>query len=128
MRENLQRVGLLVFGTLDWRHIAIIIVPGLIVGSVVWELYDGVLWERIVVLLLTIDLVAGGISNATPQTNAAWRRLVRWYRWLFVAVHVCVYPLVLWLLMASHGLFWVMLVILAIKMLFFVRGTLWRVV
>jgi hypothetical protein len=78
-------------------------------------------------VLLTIDLVSGALSNATPQTNAEWRRLTRWHRWLFVAVHVCVYPLVLWQLMAAHGLFWAMLIVLALKMMFFVRGTLWRV-
>lgn len=127
MVENVQRIGRLLFGTLDWRRMVSIIIPGIGVGSLIWLMYDGALWQRIIVVLLTIDLVAGAISNATPQTNAEWRRLTRWHRWLFVAVHVCVYPLVLWQLMASHGLFWAMLIILTIKIMFFVRGTLWRV-
>lgn len=38
-----------------------------------------------------------------PHTNAAWRRLARWYRWL---------------LMAVHGLFWAMMTILVMKLLF----------
>jgi hypothetical protein len=127
MGEKIQRIGRLLFGTLDWRRMASLITPGIGAGILVWLIYDGALWQRSIVALLTIDLVAGALSNATPQTNAAWRRLMRWHRWLFVAVHVCLYPLVLWLLMAAHELFWVMLMILTIKMMFFVRGTLWRV-
>lgn len=127
MVENVRRIGRLLFGTLDWRRMVSIIMPGIGMGILIWVIYDGALWQRSIVALLTFDLVAGALSNATPQTNAEWRRLTRWQRWLFVAVHVGLYPLVLWMLMAAHGLFWVMLIILTIKMIFFVRGTLWRV-
>lgn len=89
MGEKIQRIGRLLFGTLDWRRMASLITPGIGAGILVWLIYDGALWQRSIVALLTIDLVAGALSNATPQTNAAWRRLMRWHRWLFVAVHVC---------------------------------------
>lgn len=123
MNQILHRIVRLVFGTLDRRRIIIIIMPGIIVGGVVLQLHDAAAWQRVIAVFLTIDLVAGAISNATPQTNAAWRRVARWYRLLFVIVHVCVYPLVLGQLMLSHELYWSMITILVIKLLFFVRGT-----
>jgi hypothetical protein len=126
MAENVQYIGRLLFGTLDWRRVLVIIAPGLIMGGVAWLIYDGALFQRSIVVLLMMDLVSGAISNATPQTNAAWRLLTRWHRWMFVVVHVCVYPLVLWQLMAPQELLWVMIIILAVKLLVFVRGALWN--
>ena len=126
MLENAQYIGRLLFGTLDWRRVLVIITPGIMMGAVAWLIYDGALWQRIIVVLLMMDLVAGAISNATPPTNAEWRLLPRWHRWMFVVVHACAYPLVLWQLVAPQELWWVMIVILAVKLLVFVRGTLWN--
>jgi hypothetical protein len=76
--ENVQHIGRLLFGILDWRRVLVIIAPGIMMGGVTWLIYDGALWQRIIVVLLMVDLVAGATSNATLQTNAAWRLLTRW--------------------------------------------------
>lgn len=126
MADNIRRVGLLLFGSLTWQRVLLIISPAIIVGSVVWMLYDGALWQRIIVVLLTIDLVAGAISNATPHTNAQWRTLAHWQQGLFVLAHLVIYPLLMMLFVTSGVLFWSMIVVLLIKMFVFVRGVLYR--
>lgn len=126
MGETVHHIGRLLFGTLDWYRVLVIIAPGIVLGSVAWLRYDGALWQCIIVVLLTMNLVVGALSNATIHTNVAWHLLPRWYRWVFVGVHVCVYPLVLWQLTAPQALLWVMIITLVIKLLVFVRGVLWN--
>lgn len=126
MGESIHHIGRLLFGTLEWRRVLVIIAPGIVLGGVTWLIYDGALWQRIIVVLLMMDLVVGARSNATIHTNVAWRLLPRWYRWVFVEVHVCVYPLVLWQLTVPQALLWVMIITLVIKLLVFVRGVLWN--
>ncbi len=73
----------LLFGTLTWQRIATILVPGILASMVVWRYDDGDWITRLVLAVATVDIVSGGISNATQSTRARWQTQPRWQHWVF---------------------------------------------
>jgi hypothetical protein len=117
----------LVFGRATWPHIVIMLVPALGCGGFIWYAsgasYD---FATALCVLVTIDLVAGAISNATLATNRQWQRQPVWHRWIFVLVHVSIYPLGIWALATPPAARMVLLCILVLKVALFIRGSWWR--
>ncbi len=113
----------LIFGHTTPTRIAGILFPGIICGIAIAVVIGTATWAHILSIVLTIDIVAGALSNATRATNQQWQRLPRSAHVLFVLVHLLVYPYGLWLLPLPTWLFGCLLSILAIKIGYFVRGS-----
>jgi len=113
----------LIFGGTTPTRIARILFPGIICGIAVAVVIGMATWAHILSIVLTIDLVAGAISNATRATNQQWQQLPRSAHILFVLIHLLIYPYGLWLLPLPAWLFGSLLGVLAIKIGYFVRGS-----
>lgn len=121
-----QRLLLLMFGAVTWQRICVVLVPALLCGGCSWYAIGQPRDTATALLVLvTVDLVGGTISNATTATNQQWQRQVAWHRWVFVVAHGTVYPFVIWMLAVSPAVRLVLLSVLIIKVVLFVRGS-WR--
>ena len=114
----------LVFGTLTWQRIITILVPGLLAGMVVWR-YDTGDWPtRLMLAVAAVDIVSGGISNATQSTRARWQAQPRWQHWVFIGGHAMMYPFIIWHLSTNLVIVSVLISLLISKTLLFAWGTL----
>ncbi len=114
----------LLFGTLTWQRIATILVPGILASIVVWRYDDGDWIARLVLAVATVDIVSGGISNATQSTRARWQTQPRWQHWVFIGGHAIIYPLVIWQLSTNMVIVSGLVSLLIGKTLLFAWGTL----
>lgn len=122
----MQHILRLLFGRITWPRICSIVGIALIGGGISWyaagQSYD---FAAALLVLVTVDLVAGMISNATVATNQQWQQQPAWHRWGFVIIHVSIYPLGVWALAAPPAVRLVLLSVLIIKVALFIRGS-WR--
>ncbi len=112
----------LVFGSTAPATMLRILVPGMVSGVVVgWVLGISSL-PHIVIVLATIDIVSGCISNATRATRYHWQQQSRMRRYIFVGIHLVLYPYALWLLPMPTWLFSCLLILLGTKISLFGYG------
>lgn len=97
---------------------------GLSFGVYAFVQGEGPLWQRLATGALAADVGAGLISNARPGTNLAWRDRDRVWAVGFIAVHLTVYPALLWLLCGPRAHFGLLLALLLCKTGFFALGVL----
>ncbi|MFM7677646.1 MAG: hypothetical protein ACKO83_02220 [Roseiflexaceae bacterium] len=113
----------LIFGRITPTRIAGILLPGIVAGIAVAVVIGVSTWAHGIAVMATIDIVAGAISNATRATNLQWQRQPRSAHIVFVLVHLIIYPCGLWVLPLPAWLFGCLLGALAVKIGYFVHGS-----
>jgi hypothetical protein len=83
-------------------NIALSLLTGFILVGVAVMLQEPLGWNGIVTAFLAADIGAGLISNASKETNDAWKNESRSRQWVFVIFHLTVYPAAIILLSQSE--------------------------
>ncbi len=112
----------LLFGKVTLKHIAFILGPGFIAGILLLWFHpypSSLTWLS---ALLTVDLVSGMISNQLSGTHQAWQANKPIYAYLFIIVHMAIYPVILFFIEKNSFIFMSLLIVLSIKLYGFIKG------
>jgi hypothetical protein len=112
----------LLFGNQSWRHVLLVILPGVLAGGLVLFFHpsphDGI-WLTVI---FTIDLISGLIANNLPSVHRAWQARPSWWAYTFIAVHTLVYPVLLFWVEKNFLVLGSLLLVLTVKLYSFIRG------
>lgn len=112
----------LFFGKLTFKRIALILIPGLLAGIVLYLFHPEPTTWTWLSALLTIDLISGVIANQLPSVHLAWQKQNPKWIYLFIIIHALVYPVVLFLVEKNFLILGSLLLILTVKLYSFIRG------
>ena len=112
----------LLFGKLSITRILLILVPGLIAGTLLFFLHPHPTAFTWLTSILVIDLVSGMISNQLEYTHRAWQAIKPIYAYIFIGFHTLIYPAILLIIENNYLILVTLLLILSVKLYGFIRG------
>ena len=120
----MKKYGLqLVFGpNPDWQRVLLVLLTGLVFGIYTFWIQESGVFLRILGALVAADIGAGLVSNARGKAPKEWKNLGPLFPWIFVVLHLTVYPVVVILLISQSALRALLLGLLAMKVGFFAIG------
>lgn len=95
--------------------VALALLTGLILVIVAIFLQQPLEWNGNVTAVLAADIGAGLISNASDETNEAWKKESHARQWVFVIFHLTAYPAAIILLSQSMTLSVLLVGLLIVK-------------
>lgn len=115
-------VMLLMFGSKSYRRIALLIIPGILLACLVAILERPREVGQWLTILISVDIGAGLVSNATSLTRLAWVNVKITHKHLFIIFHLFIYPLIIINISKKLVVTSILLILLFIKTTYFIKG------
>lgn len=112
----------LIFGKLTFKRVSVILLPGILAATLVGVFHPAFTPWTWVIIISTLDITSGLISNQFKETHQAWQKLKPIYAYVFIGFHALVYPIILLLIEIEPLIISTLLVLLTVKLYSFIRG------
>lgn len=112
----------LIFGKNNLRRISLILLPGIIIALLIALLNKPENLTDLLSLVLVVDIVSGIISNSTKPTQEAWLKVRNIYKYLFLTIHLTLYPAILVVIVENDILQNILIFLLIVKISIFTYG------
>lgn len=112
----------LIFGKISPKRILLILLPGALIALLIAYFYELRDLTDLFSLVLAVDVVSGIISNSTKPTQKAWLSVKSIYRYLFIVIHLTLYPALLLVIVENNTLQNILILLLLVKISIFTYG------
>lgn len=112
----------LIFGKISPKRILLILLPGAFIALLIAYFYKLRNLNDLFSLVLAVDIVSGIISNSTKPTQKAWLGVKSIYRYVFIVIHLTLYPALLVVFVGNNALQNILILLLLLKISIFTYG------
>ena len=112
----------LLFGKVTLPRVSLILLPGILAATLVSIFHPAFTPWTWVIIVSTLDITSGLISNQFKETHQAWQKLKPIYAYGFIGFHALIYPIILLWIEREPFIISTLLVLLSVKLYSFIRG------